>query len=306
MNNKYTSQLDNNIMSKLPKAAIEKLESIKDYVECMPMAKSYSAGRSFGESFNVAEAIVAWDPTKRAVVKIIGMYVPPVKSDAEGWIFKIEKGGFGIRQKVRNTEYPDGKGGIKSSPPAVIPGFLNHSYLPPIKGVEFRIMRAYRNDAVVDARFEILNFTFPTSPPPATMEEKKERSRAMRKSLRLECKGNVPKFILYMNDYHKKALRSLSEFTGIYLENGLGLQQQLESKYTPQQIAELTKDESEESEDLKAEELDVPGAQIDSLAATFEANIQASIDDIIAARAAGLPIPGEEDEEHYIPHNPLA
>ena len=290
-------------MSRLPKAAIEKLESIKDYVECMPMAKSYSAGRSFGEAFHVAEAVVAWDAAKRAVVKIIGMYVPPYGEEKEGWVFKIEKGGFGIRQKVRNTEYPDGKGGIKSTAPAVIPGFLNHNHLPPMAGVEFRIMRAYRADAVVDARFEILNFTFPSSPPPESMEEKKERSRAMRKSLRLECKGNVPKFILYMNDYHKKALKALSEFTGIYLENGLGLKQELESKYTPQQIAELTRDENEDDYGTLTEDLHVPGAQIDSLATTFQANI----DDIIAARAAGLPIPGEEEdeEEHYIPHNPL-
>lgn len=292
-------------MNALPKAAVEKLESIKDYVECMPMAKTFAAGRSFGEAFNVSEAIVAWDATKRAVVKIIGMYVPPYGEEQEGWVFKIEKGGFGIRQKVRNTEYPDGKGGINSTAPAVIPGFLNHSHLPPMAGVEFRLMRVYRADTVIPARFEILNFTVPNSQPPVTIEEKKERSRSMRRSLTLDCKGNVPKFILFMNDYHKKALRALSEFTGIYLENGLGLKQQLESKYTPQQIAELTKDESSEIP-APTEELNVPGAQIDSLAQTFQANVQASIDDIIAARAAGLPIPGEEDEEeHYIPNNPL-
>lgn len=228
------------------------------FTECLPLGRTFATREmsKFGEVFNVAEALVAWDTTTGHIIKFIAAYIPAKDVGGVGKFHGIMPDGRPAwPQKVEPQTFrsPDGEQEFVERP-MLRPAFLDWNKLPAKAGVEFRLLRVYRDDVSLAQKSEILSFQIPPPPYPTAkdMHAKKERSKQIRRSLNVEdCWEGTPPLAVWDNPYHREILKGLSKFSGTEFINTLAVEANLTAQgNSPEEVAELMKDESEEEEPI--------------------------------------------------------
>ncbi len=263
-------------------AAMSKVAtSLKEvaFTECLPLGRTFSTPEmaKFGEIFNVSEALVAWDTNTGHIVKFIATYIPGKEVGGVGKFHGIMPDGRPAwPQKVEPQLFrsPDGEHEFKERP-MLRPAFLDWNKLPAKAGVEFRLLRVYRDDVALAQKSEILDFQIPPPPFPkaSDIRGKKERSKVIRRSLTVEdCWEGCPPMALWDNQYHREILKGFSKFSGVPFFNVLALDAALAADgSSPEEISALLADESEET--LAAEEDQNILSMEETLAAEEDQNI---------------------------------
>jgi hypothetical protein len=223
------------------------------FTECLPLGRTFATRESakFGEYYNTAEALVAWDTATGFILKFIATYIPGETPTSSGKYHGIMPDGRPAwPQKVEPQRFTNEAGEEFTERPNLRPAFLDFNKLPAKPGVEFRLLRVYRRDVQLAQRCEILNFQVPPPPYPRGSDTlaKKERSKTIRRSLTVEdCWPDTPPLAVYDNPYHREILKGLSKFAGCEFVNTLALAATVQA--SGGDPTELLKDESADEEE---------------------------------------------------------
>lgn len=278
-NNKIQNKIQNNVFGQLNSADMQKIE--KNVIPDSRIRLCSSLLTPSREIVPIAEALVAYDRKTDTIVKFIAAFVPQYKGACHmGIKFLLSKNAKGAHKPIVIAWQGKQKEGTFWNP-HFLTGFLDYAKLPmACEHSEFRVLRAYRANLRVPARFELLKFK---NPKPGEDVDK----RTMRVQMPF---NSVPPINLAGNWkglfwWQKEIVAEMSNFSGVNMLTalGIGINRKLTEAVQQGNMSEQVK------EDILHDHSEDPVEEVsESLAESF-----------------GVRVKAEEGPDFYVPENPM-
>ena len=279
---KKNDKIQNNVFGQLNSADMQKIE--KRVIPDSRITLCSTRLTPSREIVPIAEALVAYDTRKDKIIKFISAFIPPYKRAChQGIKFLLSKNAKGEHKPVVIAWQGKKKEGTFWNP-HFLTGFLDYSKLPmACAHAEFRVLRAYRSNLRVPARFELLKFNTP-----------KPGEDVDKRTMHVEIPFNSVPPIALAGSYkglfwwQKEIVTEMSNFSGVNMLTalGIGINSKLTEAVQNGVMSEQVK------EDILHDHSEDPVEAVEEVSESL-------------AESFGVRVKAEDGQDFYVPENPM-